>query len=139
MKKILISLLSLLLITIIAMLLYSKLFKVEKPLYTKINVEQLKDMNKEKKDFALYLYQDNCTGCKKMKPIINEYIKENQSKIYGLDVNNKDNITYLSNVLKVEKTPTIIFFKNGKETERVVGIMSEKEIKEKIQGNLSDS
>lgn len=131
MKKLLVLIISILLISVIAIVLYTRMFKVEKPLYTKINTEQIENMKKEKKDFVVYLYQDNCAGCKRMKPIINEYIKETNSDIYAVDVNNSDDVKYLSNVLQVKKTPTFVFYKNGEESDREVGQISKEDIENK--------
>ncbi|MCH8646886.1 thioredoxin family protein [Staphylococcus lugdunensis] len=133
MKKLIITFVSVLIIIVIGLTLYSKLFKVEKPLYTKINTQQLKKKINDNEKFVVYLYQDNCSGCKRMKPIINEYIRKNKDKVFAIDVNKSENIDYLSNKIKLEKTPTFIFYENGREKERIVGQMSEEEIKKKLK------
>lgn len=128
-----ISLISILIIIVIGLVIYTKMFKVEKPLYTKINTEQLKKIKKTNKNFVVYLYQDNCSGCKRMRPVINEYIKKNKSKIYAINVNKSENVEYLSNELNLKKTPTFIFYKNGKEKERVVGQINKENLEKKIK------
>lgn len=133
MKKVIISLISLILIVVIGLVFYTKMFKIEKPLYTKINTQQIEKMKNEKKDFTVYLYQENCAGCKRMKPIINEYIKENDDKIYAIDVNNSDDVKYLSNKLKVKETPTFVFYENGEEKNREIGQLSKEELYNKIK------
>ena len=133
MKNIIVTIISLLIIIVIGITLYSKLFKVEKPLFTEINTEELKKKLKNKDKFVVYLYQDNCSGCKRMKPIINEYIKEDKGEVFAIDVNKSENIEYLSNTIKLEKTPTFIFYKHGREKDRVVGQLSKEEIKEKLK------
>ncbi|MDW8555060.1 hypothetical protein [Staphylococcus xylosus] len=49
MKKVIISLISLILIVVIGLVFYTKMFKIEKPLYTKINTQQIEKMKNEKK------------------------------------------------------------------------------------------
>jgi len=76
-----------------------------------------------------------CGPCKMITPIIEELAKEyqNKMKIGKLDVdpNPKTATTYA-----VMSIPALIFFKNGKVMDQVVGVLSKADLKRKIEENL---
>lgn len=64
-------------------------------------------------------YSDSCVPCKRMSPVLAELEED-----YGDIKIAKINVNYdgeLAAEYGVQAVPTIIFFKNGAETERVVG------------------
>lgn len=75
-------------------------------------------------------YSDSCVPCKRMSPILAE-LEEG----YGDIKIAKININYdgeLAVEHGVQAVPTIIFFKNGTEVERVVGLIKRAELSAKI-------
>jgi thioredoxin 1 len=73
-----------------------------------------------------------CSPCKRVTPIIEELANEYQNKIkigkLDVDANAKAATNY-----GIMSIPTLIFFKNGKVTDQVTGILSKAELKKKIE------
>ncbi len=76
-----------------------------------------------------------CGPCKAIGPIVEELAKEYQKKIkvakINIDENGKTATSY-----GIMSIPTVMFFKNGKVVEQVVGEISKSEFKKKIEANL---
>jgi len=76
-----------------------------------------------------------CGPCKMITPIVEELAKEYQHKIkvgkLDVDSNPKAATTYA-----VMSIPTLIFFKNGRVMNQVVGVLSKADLKRKIEENL---
>ncbi|MBI4336169.1 MAG: thioredoxin [Candidatus Omnitrophica bacterium] len=76
-----------------------------------------------------------CGPCKAMSPVIEELAKEfeGRAKVGKLNVDENPAVTQSSSVLNI---PTLIFYKNGGETDRMVGINPKAKIAKKIEGLL---
>lgn len=76
-----------------------------------------------------------CGPCKTIAPIIEELAKEynDKLKIGKLDVDSNPGIATQYGVMSI---PTLIFFKNGKVTDQVVGVLNKQGLKHKIEENL---
>jgi thioredoxin 1 len=76
-----------------------------------------------------------CGPCKMITPIIEELAKEyqNKMKIGKLDVDSSPKTATSYAVMSI---PTLIFFKNGKVMNQVVGALSKADLKRKIEENL---
>ena len=76
-----------------------------------------------------------CMPCKMIAPILedvaNEY--EDKIKIAKLDVDEGQATATKYGIMSI---PTIIFFKSGKVSDQVVGVLSKKQLIKKIQENL---
>jgi len=72
-----------------------------------------------------------CGPCKMQAPIIEELAEEYQgkAKILSLDV---DKSQQTAGQYQVMSIPTLIFFKNGKEVERLMGLQQKEVLKEKL-------
>lgn len=77
----------------------------------------------------------NCGPCKAVAPTIEELEKEYKGKIKIAKLNVDDN-PKTTNQYGIMSIPTLIFFKNGKVTDQVVGALSKAELKKKIEENL---
>lgn len=77
----------------------------------------------------------NCGPCRLITPIIEELAKEyeNRLKIGKLNVDENPKTTSHYGIMSI---PTLLFFKNGKITEQVVGALNKVELKRKIEENL---
>ena len=57
-------------------------------------------------DFVLFLSQPTCAACANFKPIVNEYISQNEVVIYKIE-------TIVSDLVDYKYTPTLAIFKDG--------------------------
>ena len=67
-----------------------------------------------------------CPPCKKMEPVLNQFMKDNASKLTLVKMDGGIE-TELMKTLKVDALPTFILYKNGKEVKRKQGIVSKEE------------
>ena len=76
-----------------------------------------------------------CGPCKKIAPLIDELAKEyvGKMKIGKVDVDTNSKIATEYGVMSI---PTIIFFKNGKIMNQLVGLVSKLDLKRKIEENF---
>lgn len=73
-----------------------------------------------------------CTPCKMISTVIDETAKELAGKIKIGKINVDENPA-LATELTVMNIPTLVFFKNGAEAGRAVGVISKKELFKKIE------
>jgi thioredoxin 1 len=76
-----------------------------------------------------------CGPCRLVAPIVDELSKEYAKKVKICKLNVDDNPKVASHY-GVMSIPTIMFFKNGKVSEQVVGALNKAELKRKIESNL---
>ncbi|MDQ0157334.1 thioredoxin family protein [Robertmurraya andreesenii] len=89
--------------------------------------DELEKKLNNKEDVTVYFYSPTCPHCKRTTPIVAPLAEE-----MGVDLV-QFNILEFENgwdQYGIEETPTIVQFKDGKETERIVGY-KEKEVFEK--------
>jgi len=76
-----------------------------------------------------------CGPCKMIAPIVEELAKEYEGKVkigkVDVDANSKTATTY-----GIMSIPTLIFFKDGKVADQVVGALSKADLKRKIEENI---
>ena len=73
-------------------------------------------------------YSDSCTPCKRISPLLAD-LEESRENVYV----GKVNIAYdreLAEKYEVTSTPTLIFFKNGAEVERLHGVVKRAQLEE---------
>lgn len=79
----------------------------------------------------LEFYSDSCIPCKRMSPILAEVDESYPDlKVGKYNVNTDSKIAEQYNVLA---SPTIVFFKNGKEADRRRGVVKKAELEEIIK------
>lgn len=71
----------------------------------------------ENKQLLVDVWASWCGPCRMMTPVLEEI-----SKTYSVGKIDADENQELSNKLNVRALPTLIFFKDGKETHRMVGV-----------------
>lgn len=88
-------------------------------------------INGGEKPVLVDFYSDSCVPCKRLSPVLAEIEEEysDKVKVYKINVA-QDTETALQN--DVEAVPTLLFFKDGKEVERLRGAVSKKKIAEII-------
>jgi len=72
-----------------------------------------------------------CAPCRMIAPVIEELAEElsGRIKIAKVDVDSNQNI---ASELGIVSIPTLIFFKDGKEVERITGVVPKEQIKDRI-------
>ena len=72
-------------------------------------------------------YSDSCIPCKRLSPVLFELEKEYEGKLKIAKINvNFD--SELASEYEVQAAPTLVFFKNGEEKERLRGAVKKSEI-----------
>ncbi|TKH96152.1 thioredoxin family protein [Bacillus cereus] len=103
---------------------------LEKPSYKNIDIKEYKDKIHSKDNFYIYVYKTSCTACQTTKPFLNEVIKEDKKKIFAINMESEENmdIEFLKKN-NIQKTPTLLNYKNGEEINRIEGVQSKAELK----------
>ncbi len=79
-------------------------------------------------------YSDSCIPCKRMSPVLAETEESYpEIKLVKLNINFGADTAAEYNVTSV---PTLVFFRDGKEVQRVTGALKKAQIEEIINGNL---
>ncbi|MBR2547089.1 MAG: thioredoxin [Eubacterium sp.] len=78
-----------------------------------------------------------CGPCKMMGPVVDKLAEEYDGKVLVGKVNADDEMDLVLR-FGVASIPTLIFFKNGQEIERKVGVTPESEIKKLLDANLGE-
>jgi thioredoxin len=79
-------------------------------------------------------YADWCGPCQVMKPIF-EKVSKDFKDVHFFKVN-VDSNQEAASLCAVRSIPTLVFIKEGKEVERVLGVMYEEDFKSKIKEAL---
>jgi thioredoxin 1 len=76
-----------------------------------------------------------CGPCKAMLPVLNRIAGEYQGKmeVFSVDIDQSPMLAARHGVMSV---PTLLFFKDGKPVDRIIGAVSEKDLKRKIDAHL---
>ncbi|EJQ55059.1 thioredoxin [Bacillus mycoides] len=99
---------------------------LEKPLYTNIDLKEYENHVNSNDDVYIYVYKTSCPSCQQLKPVINKLIKEENLKLKALNIEEEKNYneSFLDKY-KLNKTPTILHYKEGKEIKRLEGYRPE--------------
>jgi thioredoxin len=79
-------------------------------------------------------YADWCGPCQMMKPIFEKV--SSSMKGYNFFKINVDNAPETAQMYAVRSIPTIVFMKDGKEVDRILGVLQESDFKAKIASSL---
>lgn len=74
-----------------------------------------------------------CGPCRMLSPIVDELAKEHSDKMKFTKVNTDQNGA-ISSQYGIRGIPTLMFFKDGKEIDRIVGVKPKPELAAKIDG-----
>lgn len=74
-----------------------------------------------------------CGPCRVMSPIVDKLAEEYNDKAIKIGKMNVDENSIVSSKYGVMSIPTLIFFRNGKPTEQLVGVQKEEELKKIIR------
>lgn len=139
MKKILIVLLSLFAITGCGNKVYDKYqaTKVAKndtriKTYTNITYDEYTKKIEEKESFVILLWQTGCSHCEAFEPKLNKIISYFNLNVYGLNLAELSEEEYakVKNKTFISGTPTMVYIKEGRNSQKLVGDKDESEILE---------
>ena len=74
-----------------------------------------------------------CGPCKMLSPVIDEIAQELEGKAVVVKVDS-DQMNDTCAEYSIKLLPTLVFFKDGKEVDRIVGVASKEDIVAKLQG-----
>jgi thioredoxin 1 len=77
-----------------------------------------------------------CGPCRMISPTVEELSKEYSGKIKVAKLNTDENPD-IASTYKIMGIPTIMFFKDGKKIDQVVGVVPKQQLKEKIDSYIS--
>jgi len=78
-----------------------------------------------------------CGPCRMIAPVLDEIAKEFAGKIKVGKLNVDEN-SDIPTQLGIMNIPTLVIFKDGEEIDRMVGVMSKKELQDKINRALNE-
>ena len=77
-------------------------------------------------------YADWCAPCKRISPIVEEIAAEEEGKAVVYKVNVDENPDTPAR-LGISSLPALLFFKDGKEMERIIGVKSKQVISQSLK------
>ncbi len=83
----------------------------------------------------LEFYSDSCIACKKLSPVLADLEDEYSDRITVYKINTGYD-TDVADRYVVRANPTLIFFKNGADIDRLVGAHNIDELKAFVENNL---
>lgn len=85
-----------------------------------------KEVLEESKTVLIDFYAEWCGPCKMLAPVLEEIAKENtNTKFVKINVDDAQDLAMEYNVMSI---PTLVVIKNGKEVNRVVGLVNKSEL-----------
>lgn len=95
------------------------------------NENFLKEIEMSKETIIVDFYADWCGPCQMLKPIF-EQLSNEIKDIKFCKINTQDE-PMLAKQFKIRGIPCLIVFKEGKEIDRIVGLLPKDKLKEKIE------
>lgn|SRR5574344_307660 len=101
----------------------------------KFNDENASELIASGQPLIIDFWAEWCGPCKALAPTIDELATEYEGKVL-IGKYNVDDDSDLSSEYGIRNIPTLLFFKDGKMVERVVGSLKKAELEEKIKSIL---
>ncbi len=81
------------------------------------------------------LWAEWCGPCKMIEPVLKEIAEEynDKVKVVRINIDQNQNTPVKFSVMNI---PTLLFFKNGKEIDRVIGAVPKRLLTKKLDGHL---
>ena len=100
---------------------------------TEIDYNKLENLIENEETFILEITQTGCSHCQEFSPRFQAILKTNDLTAYNLNLYNmaKEEQDKFNDLTTVTGTPTVLFFKDGKEmtNTKIVGAQSNDEVK----------
>ena len=104
---------------------------------TEIDYSKLEDLIDSKESFILEIVQTGCSHCEEFSPRFKAVLKTNDLTAYSLNLYNlteEDAKKFNELTTSVSGTPTVLYFKDGKETShKINGAVSNEKIEEFLE------
>jgi thioredoxin 1 len=101
----------------------------------KLNTSNFDETLKKHENVVVDFWAEWCMPCRMIAPIVEELAKEYAGKVVFGKLNTDENPTIAARY-GISAIPTLIFFKNGKPVDQLVGAMPKSELKRWVQRNL---
>lgn len=108
--------------------------KVSEPI--QVNGNNFQEILQENENVVVDFWAEWCGPCKLVGPVIDELAKEYSDKVTFAKLNTDEN-QELAASYGISAIPTVIFFKNGKPMDQIVGAFPKSEMKNWIDKNLN--
>ncbi|MBJ7950338.1 thioredoxin family protein [Bacillus nitratireducens] len=106
--------------------------KITNNIQNEIKVNELQNNLLKQDEKFVYFYQTNCSYCKKVSPIVIPMAKKLNIDMKMLNLEEEQNGW---NLFKIQGTPTIVHYKDGKEIDRIEGEYKKEEFKKWFNKN----
>ncbi|MEW6620135.1 MAG: thioredoxin [bacterium] len=93
------------------------------------------ELLKSRELLVIDFWAEWCGPCQRLTPIIEKVANEYAGRIIVAKLNVDEN-TNIATKYMIMSIPTLIFFKDGKEINKTIGLISENELKKKIDSFL---
>ena len=77
---------------------------------TDIDKKELKLLEKEKQNFAVFVYLPGCSSCAEFRTVLTEFVEEKNIEVYSISITDVDG----TGVDKVEYAPSLVLYNEGK-------------------------
>jgi thioredoxin 1 len=117
---------------------FAKLFGPSEPKVWPVHIDDnnfKSEVRRSSLPVLLDVWGPSCAPCKQMEPIIFRLARQYQGRVKIAEVNAASAPRTMQKLF-VTGTPTVIYFKNGQEVERIVGLRGERFHQEVIENEL---
>lgn len=83
----------------------------EKGVITSITRDELNKLEKDKKNFMVFVYLPGCTSCAEFRSVLEGYIEDNTLEFYTIAINDLKDSVILEHI---EFAPSLVLYKEGK-------------------------
>lgn len=102
-----------------------------------ISFEEYQKIVGDKNKMVLaYFHADWCMVCKRMEPTMDKITKEYNSQLQVLEIDTERDKA-VRDSFEIDALPVMLFYKNGSLKWTYVGVISEKDLKSKLNGYIS--
>lgn len=127
------------LLSIVLLVLLGSIFIIKQEInnqnyYKLVDGIGLEKSIKQDEKILVYFFKDNCSPCVKFKKILNSFIVKSNETVLAINIgDNSDTVFEITEKYSINYTPTIIYFKNKKEIEKIEGLPSQEKFNHFIE------
>lgn len=101
----------------------------------KVDITNFDEVLKKHKNVVVDFWAEWCMPCRMIAPIVDQLAKEYAGKVVFAKLNTDENPS-IAGRYGITGIPTLIFFKNGRPVDRIVGALPKAELKRWVERNL---